>query len=90
MGEVYRILYKSKDSSDNKTGSLILKMAPTDLVRRKEVKTHESFIREITMYDEVYNDGYLINFAIFHHDELILMDFLSQKLDLNLGLIIFP
>lgn len=74
MGEVYRILFKSKDSSDNKTGSLILKMAPTNLVRRKEVKTHETFIREITMYDEVYNVGYLINFAIFHHDELILMN----------------
>lgn len=59
MGNVYRILYKSMDKNDKKTGSLILKMAPTDLERRKDIKSHESFIREITMYDEVYNLDYL-------------------------------
>lgn len=59
MGNVYRILYKSMDKNDKKTGSLILKMALTDLERRKDVKSRESFIREITMYDEVYNLDYL-------------------------------
>lgn len=59
MGKVYRILYKSMDNNNNKTGSLILKMAPTNLNQRHDLKSHESFLREITMYEQVYIYGYL-------------------------------
>lgn len=61
MGEIYRILFKSNDESTDKSGSLILKIPPRNLVRRKEFRSHELFFREITMYEEVrFNRFWLI------------------------------
>lgn len=50
MGNIYRVLYE--DEHKNKS-SLILKLAPTNLQRRKIYKIHNLFLREINMYDEV-------------------------------------
>lgn len=54
MGKIYRILYKDGNDSENKKqSSLILKIAPRNLQRRKELRLRELFLREIDMYDQV-------------------------------------
>lgn len=50
MGLIYRILFKTDDT--RKT-SLILKIAPKDVMRRKTLRVRNLFLREISMYDEV-------------------------------------
>lgn len=54
IGEIYRILYKDGNDSENeKQSSLILKIAPRNLQRRKKLRLRELFLREIDMYDQV-------------------------------------
>lgn len=54
MGELYRILYKDANDSDNKNqSSLILKIAPSNLLRREKMRLRNLFLREIDMYDQV-------------------------------------
>lgn len=54
MGIIYRILFKSRsDNDDTKETSLILKIAPSDEMRRKTIGVRNLFLREISMYNEV-------------------------------------
>ena len=54
IGEIYRILYKDANDSDNKNqSSLILKIAPSNLLRREKFRLRNLFQREINMYDQV-------------------------------------
>lgn len=54
IGEIYRILYKDANDSENKNkSSLILKIAPSNLLRREKMKLRSLFMREINMYDQV-------------------------------------
>ncbi|XP_031627333.1 uncharacterized protein LOC116343429 [Contarinia nasturtii] len=55
MGEIYRIFYEDANDSENKsqTSSLILKMAPRNLMRREKLRSRHIFLREIDMYDKV-------------------------------------
>lgn len=56
MGEIYRILYNGVDDNFNETVStLILKIAPRDLIMREKIHSRQSILQEIYMYDEVSN-----------------------------------
>lgn len=52
MGEIYRVLYQDVNYIENES-SLILKIAPSNLVRREKTRIHDLFVREINMYDQV-------------------------------------
>lgn len=55
IGEILRIFYK--DANDNETSeksSLILKIAPQNVLRRQKLRLRDLFLREIDMYDQVY------------------------------------
>lgn len=52
MGEIFRVLYKDVNCTENES-SLILKIAPNNLVRREKLKVRDLFVREINMYDKV-------------------------------------
>lgn len=54
MGEIYRILYKDADNESNsKQSSLILKIAPRNVVMREKLQSRSLFLHEIKMYDQV-------------------------------------
>lgn len=52
MGEIYRVLYRDVNHTENES-SLILKISPSNLIRRKKLKVRDLFVREINMYDKV-------------------------------------
>lgn len=54
MGEIYRILYKNSNENENQDqSSLIMKIAPTNLVRREKMRSRDLFVREVNIYDKV-------------------------------------
>lgn len=53
MGIIYRILFKNGGDNNIKKTSLILKIAPSDEMRRKTLGVRKLFLREVLMYNEV-------------------------------------
>lgn len=54
IGEIFRILIKrNNDNGHQEHTSLILKIAPRNLIRRQKANSRDIFLREIQMYSEV-------------------------------------
>lgn len=54
MGEVYRVKYKDANENEIKNqSSIILKIAPSNPIRRERMRSRDLFLREINMYDKV-------------------------------------
>lgn len=54
MGDIYRMICKDARDKDNKNEStLILKIAPSNLIRREKTGVRNSFVCEINMYNKV-------------------------------------
>lgn len=52
-GQIYRILFKCANEDDDKRKSLILKIAPRNIMRRQKLNIRPLFLREIMLYDDV-------------------------------------
>lgn len=66
MGDIFRLTYNMVDNEEAKKSSIVLKLAPRHTVQRERFRTRQSFLREINMYKEVYEEELIRTWWNYH------------------------